>query len=274
VNDSVRERLVTKIDSGSASEVRDLLAVEEPCEIRLGGEAIAVTMRTPGNDLELAAGFLFTEGIVGAHDVATISHCGNPEAGRGDELHPENVVEVRLAPGREARRDVRRNFFVSSSCGICGKASIEAIHVDTAAAADGPSVTAAALSAMMDRLSPQQELFAATGGLHAAAIFDAGGELLVVREDVGRHNAVDKVIGYALLEERLPLDATVLIVSGRTSFEILQKALVARIPIVAGVSAASSLAAEFAAQSNMTLVGFLRASKMNVYTGAERVIGT
>lgn len=274
MNDSIFERTVTKIDAGHVSEVRDVLAVEEPCEIRLGGEAIAVTMRTPGNDLELAAGFLFTEGIVGAGDVATISHCGNPEAGRGDELHPENIVEVRLVPGREPRRDVRRNFFASSSCGICGKASIEAIHVDTVAAADGPSVAAAALSAMMDQLSPRQKVFAATGGLHAAAIFDAGGELLVVREDVGRHNAVDKVIGYAMLEERLPLDAKVLIVSGRTSFEILQKALVARIPIVASVSAASSLAVEFAAQSNMTLIGFLRESKMNVYTGAERVIGT
>ena len=273
MNDSILERKVTKIDAGHASEVRDLLAVEEPCEIRLGGQAIAVTMRTPGNDLELAAGFLFTEGIVGACDVATISHCGNPEAGRGDELHPENVVEVRLVAGRGPRRDVRRHFFASSSCGICGKASIEAIHVDTAVAADGPPVAAGALSAMMDRLPARQELFAATGGLHAAAIFDAGGELLVVREDVGRHNAVDKAIGYAMLEERLPLDAAVLIVSGRTSFEILQKALVARIPIVAGVSAASSLAVEFAAQSNMTLVGFLRASKMNVYTGAERVIG-
>ena len=273
MSDSIREHTVTKIDGGSASEVRDHLAVEEPCEIRLGGEAIAVTMRTPGHDLELAAGFLYTEGIVGALDIATISHCGNPEAGRGDALHPENVVEVRLVPGRAARRDVRRHFFASSSCGICGKASIEAIHVDTGAAADGPSVTAAALSAMMEGLSPRQELFAATGGLHAAAIFGADGELLVVREDVGRHNAVDKVIGYALLEERLPLDAAVLIVSGRTSFEILQKALVARISIVAGVSAASSLAVEFAAQSNMTLVGFLRASKMNVYTGAERIIG-
>lgn len=273
MNDSTFERLVTKIDSGCVSEVRDTLAVEEPCEIRLGGDAIAVTMRTPGNDLELAAGFLFTEGIVGAHDVATVSHCGNSEVVGGDELHPENVVEVRLVPGCEPRRDLRRNFFSSSSCGICGKASIDAIHVNAAPARDGPSVPATVLSGMMDRLEPRQNVFAATGGLHAAAIFDVAGELLVVREDVGRHNAVDKAIGYALLEERLPLRAKVLIVSGRTSFEILQKALVAEIPIVAGVSAASSLAVEFAAQSNMTLVGFLRDSKMNVYVGAERVIG-
>ena len=274
MNDSIFERTVTKFESGNAYEVRDALAVEEPCEIRIGEDAIAVTMRTPGNDLELAAGFLFTEGLVGAHDIAAISHCGDPDAAGGDdELHPENVVEVRLVPGREPRRDLRRNFFASSSCGICGKASIESIHVDTAPAEDGPQVSAAALSSMMQQLSSRQHVFAATGGLHAAAIFDAAGELAVVREDVGRHNAVDKAIGHAILAERLPLGENVLIVSGRTSFEIVQKALVARIPIVAGVSAASSLAVEFAAQSNMTLVGFLRQSKMNVYAGSTRVIG-
>ena len=255
MNDSTVQRTVTKIDAGQVSEVHDTMAVEEPCEIHLSGEAVAVTMRTPGNDLELAAGFLFTEGIVGAQDVATVNHCGNTVVGRGEELHPENIVEVRLIPGRKPRRDFRRHFFASSSCGICGKASIEAIHVNTAMAADGPSISAAILTTMMDQLEPRQNVFAATGGLHAAAIFNVAGELLVVREDVG------------------PLDANVLIVSGRTSFEIVQKALVAQIPIVAGVSAASSLAVEFAAQSNMTLVGFLRDSKMNVYAGAERVIG-
>ena len=273
MNDSTVERMVTKIDAGQVSKVQDTMAVEEPCEIHLCGEAVAVTMRTPGNDLELAAGFLFTEGIVGAQDVATINHCGNSVVGEGEEFHPENIVEVSLIPGRKPRRDVRRHFFASSSCGICGKASIEAIHVNTAMAADGPSISATVLTTMMDQLEPRQNVFAATGGLHAAAIFNAAGKLLVVREDVGRHNAVDKAIGYALIEECLPLDANVLIVSGRTSFEIVQKALVAQIPIVAGVSAASSLAVEFAAQSNMTLVGFLRDSKMNVYAGAERVAG-
>ena len=247
MNDSTVERTVTKIDAGQVSEVHDTMAVEEPCEIHLSGEAVAVTMRTPGNDLELAAGFLFTEGIVGAQDVATVNHCGNTVVGRGEELHPKNIVEVRLIP--------------------------EAIHVNTAMAADGPSISAAKLTTMMDQLEPRQNVFAATGGLHAAAIFNVAGELLVVREDVGRHNAVDKAIGYALIEECLPLDANVLIVSGRTSFEIVQKALVAQIPIVAGVSAASRLAVEFAAQSHMPLVGFLRDSKMNVYAGAERVIG-
>ena len=274
MNDSTVERTVTKVDAGQVSEVQDTIVVEEPCEIHLCGEAVAVTMRTPGNDLELAAGFLFTEGIVGAEDVATINHCVNSVVVGGDEeLHPENIVEVGLIPGRNPRRDVRRHFFASSSCGICGKASIEAIHVNTAMAADGPSISSMVLTSMMDQLEPRQNVFAATGGLHAAAIFNVAGELLVVREDVGRHNAVDKAIGYALIEECLPLDANVLIVSGRTSFEIVQKALVAQIPIVASVSAASSLAVEFAAQSNMTLVGFLRDSKMNVYTGAERVIG-
>jgi FdhD protein len=258
--------MVTKIDGDRKTGVDDLLAVEEPCEIRLGDDSIAVTMRTPGNDAELAAGFLYSEGIVGADDIAAITHCADDAA-----LHPENVIEVRLAPGRQARRDVRRHFFASSSCGICGKASIEAIHVGAPPASPGPTIAASDLVGMMERLSRRQDVFAATGGLHAAAIFDSEGELLVVREDVGRHNAVDKTIGYALLNEHLPLDDCVLLVSGRSSFEILQKALVARIPLVAGVSAASSLAVEFAAESNMTLVGFLRQTKMNVYAGAERI---
>ena len=257
---------ITKVDGERRVTVDDVLAVEEPCEIRLGADSIAVTMRTPGNDAELAAGFLYSEGIVGADDIATITHCAD-----GDALHPENVIEVRLTPGRSARRDVRRNFFASSSCGICGKASIEAIHVNAPPASPGPIIAANDLVAMMEGLSRRQEVFAATGGLHAAAIFDREGELLVVREDVGRHNAVDKTIGYALLNEWLPLDDYLLLVSGRSSFEILQKALVARISLVAGVSAASSLAVQFAAESNMTLVGFLRQTTMNVYTGAERI---
>ncbi len=257
---------VTKIDGEARAERSDELAVEEPCEIRLDDEPVAVTMRTPGSDAELAAGFLFTEGIVGVHDIATISHCAEPDA-----LHPENVVDVRLAGGRRPLRSVQRHFFASSSCGICGKASIEAIHVDTAPAIDGPTISAAVLSGMARSMGHRQDVFAATGGLHAAGIFDAAGELRVLREDVGRHNAVDKVIGHALLAEWMPLEEHVLLVSGRTSFEIVQKALVARIPIVAGISAASSLAVAFAAQSNMTLVGFLRRQTMNVYAGAERV---
>jgi FdhD protein len=266
VSEATVEHTVSKLDGEARAEVRDVLAVEEPCEIRIGDDPIAVTMRTPGNDAELAAGFLFTEGIVGSDDIAAISHCAD-----ADDVQAENVVEVRLAPGRAPRRDVHRHFYASSSCGICGKASIEAIHVHAPAVPSGTVLAADRLAAMMRRLADHQRVFAATGGLHAAAIFDADGTLAVVREDVGRHNAVDKAIGHALLNERLPLRDAVLLVSGRTSFEILQKALVARVPIVAGVSAASSLAVEFAAQSNMTLVGFLRRERMNIYAGGERI---
>lgn len=267
MHQSIVNSSIIKIDGDRRHESRDDLAAEEPCEIRLGDDAVAVTMRTPGNDAELAAGFLFSEGIVETGDIAAISHC--PET---DALHPENVVEVRLAPGRRPRRDLRRHFFASSSCGICGKASIEAIHVEAPPASPGPVVSVDTLAAMMECMSQGQDVFAATGGLHAAGLFDAGGDLRVLREDIGRHNAVDKAIGRALFEEWLPLDDHVLLVSGRTSFEILQKALVARIPVVAGVSAASSLAVAFAAESNMTLIGFLRRTTMNVYTGAERVV--
>ena len=259
-------RTINKFEGDARSEVEDALAVEEPCEIRIGDDPVAVTMRTPGNDAELAAGFLFSEGIVGVDDIGAISHCASSDA-----VHPENVVDVRLVPGRRPLREVERHFFASSSCGICGKASIEAIHVDAPPVGPGPLISQAQLDEMMERFGSEQAGFAATGGLHAAGLFTAAGELVALREDVGRHNAVDKVIGHALLAERLPLPDAVLLVSGRTSFEIVQKALVARFSIVAGVSAASSLAAEFAAQSNMTLIGFLRPGTMNVYAGAERV---
>ncbi|MFQ5742545.1 MAG: formate dehydrogenase accessory sulfurtransferase FdhD [Acidobacteriota bacterium] len=248
------------------SSSRDELAVEEPCEIRLEGESVAVLMRTPGHDRELAAGFLFTEGIVGPGDVGTIAHCAD-----ADSLHADNVVEVRMAPGHEPRRSWQRNFFASSSCGICGKASIESIQLDAPPVAAGPTVSQAVLSRLVDGLRGGQTVFSATGGLHAAAIFEAAGRMIVLREDVGRHNAVDKAVGHALLADRLPLDEHVLVVSGRTSFEIVQKALMARLPVVAGVSAASSLAVELAAKSNMTLVGFLRGEHMNVYSGQQRI---
>ncbi len=224
-------------------------------------------MRTPGHDAELAAGFLFTEGIIRAGDVASITHCAEPDA-----LHPENVVEVRLVPGRQPQRDWQRHFFATSSCGICGKASIEAIYVDAPPVDAKLRVQPAALALMLERLGQGQEVFTQTGGLHAAGLFDSDAAPLVIREDIGRHNAVDKVIGHALVHELLPLDRYVLVVSGRTSFEVLQKALVARIPVVAGISAASSLAVDLAAKSNMTLIGFLRGSGMNVYAGADRVV--
>ncbi len=263
----ISRRSILRIDGTNRTDALDEIAVEEPCEIRLGGDPVAVTMRTPGEDAELAAGFLFTEGIVQVGDIASISRCREADA-----LHAENVVEVELSADRRPLRNLTRHFFASSSCGICGKASIEAIHVGAPPASPGPELTAAALQRMLDHMSGRQEVFAATGGLHAAGLFDAGGSLRALSEDVGRHNAVDKVIGRAVLREWLPLDDHVLLVSGRTSFEILQKALVARIPVVAGVSAASSLAVEFAARSNMTLIGFLRRAKMNVYAGAQRIV--
>ena len=245
---------------------QDSLAVEEPCEIRLQGEAVAVVMRTPGHDHELAAGFLFTEGIITAGDIGTISRCDDPDA-----LNPENLIEVRLAPGVQPRRGWQRNFYAASSCGICGKASIDAIHVQTAPIADDTLFDRRRLAALVGQLRQSQEVFAATGGLHAAGLFAADGSLLAVREDIGRHNAVDKVIGHALLTGRLPLQGHLLLVSGRTSFEIVQKALTASVPLLAGVSAASSLAVDLARDSGMTLVGFLRGERMVVYMGEERL---
>lgn len=260
---AVATTTVARWEGPERDALRDALAVEEPCEIRLQGEAVAVVMRTPGHDRELAAGFLFTEGIVAPEDVGAIVARPHDEP---------NVVDVRLAPGREPRRSWQRNFFAASSCGICGKATIAAIHLQAPPVPDGPGVPRGRLVELARRLREGQEVFSATGGLHAAGLFTPEGELLALREDVGRHNAVDKVVGDALLAGRLPLDRHLLLVSGRTSFEIVQKALAARIPLVAGVSAASSLAVMLARDSNMTLVGFLRGERMNVYAGEGRLL--
>lgn len=247
-----------------AAEARaDLLAVEEPLEIRVDGEPLAVTMRTPGDDIDLAAGFLAAEGVVdSAGDVAEITMCD------------ANVADVTLAPGvvLPAER-LRRNFVTSSACGVCGKDSISAVRVRASydVSADQVRVQAAVLASLPGRLREAQRVFASTGGLHAAGLFDDDGALLALREDVGRHNAVDKIAGWALREKRLPLSGCVLLVSGRASFELVQKALVAGIPVLAAVSAPSSLAAELAGESGMTLVGFLRGTSMNVYTCPGRV---
>lgn len=240
--------------------------VEEPCEIRLAGESVAVVMRTPGHDHELVAGFLYTEGIVGPGDIGTISACNDPDA-----LNQENIVEVNLVPGRKPRGSWQRNFYAVSSCGICGKASIEAIRVTASPIQDTTVVGRDAILRCLRRLRTQQPVFDLTGGLHAAGLFDRGCEPVVVREDIGRHNAVDKVIGHCFLRDRLPLGGHVLAVSGRSSFEIVQKALVAEVPIVASVSAASSLAVDLAAENNMTLIGFVRGDRLIVYTGGERI---
>jgi FdhD protein len=244
----------------------DAVAREEPLEIRVRGRALAVTMRTPGNDPELAAGFLLTEGVIRTRkDIIAIALCSGSDA-------PENTLNVFLAPRVKVNfRGLIRHVFASSSCGLCGKASIDSVHQHFPPVDAGISVSQKMLTALPDKMRAEQAAFAHTGGLHAAAIFDERGKLLVLREDVGRHNAVDKVIGCAFLDRHLPLDSAILLVSGRASFEIMQKALAARIPVVCAISAPSSLAVEFARESRQTLVGFLRGKTMNVYSCPERI---
>lgn len=270
-----QRRPVTLISLAHGATRRpDTLAVEEPLEIRVLGQPLAVTMRTPGHDVELAAGFLVSEGVVrtGA-DFRTAIHCGGP--GTGGVENTYNVLDVALAPGVEPpSTDLARNFYTTSSCGVCGKASIDSVRAVSAhdVAADAFEIDAHAIAGFPDALRERQEVFDRTGGLHAAGLFDAEtGELVVVREDVGRHNAVDKVIGWAVLNDRLPLRRHVLQVSGRASFELVQKAVMAGIPMLCAVSAPSSLAVELAEESGLTLVGFVRGEHMNVYAGAERV---
>ncbi|HEY7266711.1 MAG TPA: formate dehydrogenase accessory sulfurtransferase FdhD [Solirubrobacterales bacterium] len=250
---------------GQAEGSVDVVAAEEPLEIRLGGERVAVTMRTPGpgEDIELAVGFLSGEGIVDPADVASVRECP-PRSDGG-------VVDVILREGATPAGGWQRNFYATSSCGVCGKASIEAVRVAAPAVPDGPAVAAEVISSLPEALRARQRLFDRTGGLHAAALFTAEGELLVLREDVGRHNAVDKAIGRALLRGDVLDRAAVLQVSGRASFELVQKALVAGIPILTAVSAPSSLAVRLAREANMTLIGFLRESGYNVYAGEARV---
>jgi FdhD protein len=249
--------------------VDDQLAAEEPLEIRIGGTPLTVMMRTPGHERELALGFLFGEGIIRqAGDVAGMKIVPNGE-------HPdlENVIDVDLtssAPGVDRRW--QRNFLAASSCGLCGVSSIEAIHESAPPLPDdGLRVDPDVIYGLDERLRSEQAIFARTGGLHAAGLFTATGEPVVVREDVGRHNAVDKVIGHAVERHLLPLDRHILMVSGRTSFEIVQKALQARIPVLVAVSAPSSLARDLAQASNQTLIGFLRGRSLNIYSGRQRI---
>jgi FdhD protein len=253
----------------------ETLTGEEPLEIRVGRPGVtrrplAVTMRTPGDDVDLALGFLLTEGIIGAaEDVVTAQLCAGAET-----PNTYNVVDVTLAAHvPEPETDPARNFYTTSSCGVCGKASIEAVRTKSRfdVKADDSTVEAATLATLPDRLRAQQRTFDRTGGLHAAGLFTTDGEPVCVREDVGRHNAVDKVIGWALREQRLPLRGHVLMVSGRASFELVQKASMAGLPMLAAVSAPSTLAADLADDAGLTLVGFLRGSSMNVYAGPHRV---
>ncbi|MEY8017215.1 formate dehydrogenase accessory sulfurtransferase FdhD [Mycobacterium servetii] len=263
---------VQRLTADTSTTRSDTLVVEEPLEIRVNGSAITVTMRTPGADVELAQGFLLTEGVIARRgDVHSIRYCG----GRDDDgANSYNVLEVTLARGVALPDlDVTRNFYTTSSCGVCGKASLEAVRLSSRfhPGADGATVAAATLRAMPRQLRAAQKVFHSTGGLHAAALFSAEGAVLAVREDVGRHNAVDKVIGWALERERVPLAASVLLVSGRASFELTQKAVMAGIPVLAAVSAPSSLAVSLAEESGITLVAFLRGDSMNVYTRADRI---
>ncbi|MER6152583.1 formate dehydrogenase accessory sulfurtransferase FdhD [Streptomyces hirsutus] len=265
-------RRVLRLRDGVAEHRPDVLAAEEPMEIRVGGRPLTVTMRTPGDDFDLAAGFLVSEGVVHTvGDVGTIRYCAGATADGGNSY---NVVDIGLAPGVAAPdASLERNFYTTSSCGLCGKASLDAVRTTAAwtVAEDALRVEPETLALLPDRLRAAQRVFDATGGLHAAGLFTAGGDLLCLREDVGRHNAVDKAVGHALRSGLLPLRETVLMVSGRASFELVQKAVMAGIPMLAAVSAPSSLAVDLAAESGLTLIGFLRGRSMNVYTGAERL---
>ena len=250
----------------------DTLAVEEPMELRVGGRALAVTMRTPGHDVELAHGFLLTEGVItAADDVVTARWCDSVDETGANTY---NVLDVALAPGvAPPDPGVERNFYTTSSCGVCGKASLDAVRLRSRfSPADDPvRLTDTTLYGLPDTLREAQRVFDSTGGLHAAGLFTADSVPLVVREDVGRHNAVDKVLGWALLNGRVPAAGGVLMVSGRASFELVQKAVMAGVPVLAAVSAPSSLAVSLAVEAGMTLVGFLRGQTMNVYAGAERI---
>jgi len=294
---SVREIAIRRIDGSAETDEKDCVAAEEPLEIRVEGHSVAIVMRTPGDDRELAAGFLVTESLVQtAGDLVEIrhdSHCFLPgrygngrlkeeiEAVRGEvvsrprqetSLSDGNVVNVRLRnPASLDLKKLTRHVFTSSSCGICSKASIEAVRQQFPPIDDSCELEPQVLLGLPRSIAPAQETFKSTGGLHACALFNLAGKLLVLREDVGRHNALDKVVGWALLGNRLPLRQHILLLSGRTSFEMMQKALAAGVPIVAAISAPSSLAAEFARDSGQTLIGFLRGERMNIYAGADRV---
>ena len=293
----VREIAMRRLNGASGADETDLVAAEEPLEIQVEGHSIAIVMRTPGEDRELAAGFLVTEGLLhAAGDLVGIghrTHCLAPNIasnGRtqavltgtpGEEDSPGaaalspsdgNVINVQLKnPESMDLKKLTRHVFTSSSCGICSKSSIEAVRQQFPPIADNCKVAPGILSGLPLTLAAAQETFKRTGGLHACALFDLTGRLLVLREDVGRHNALDKVVGWALLGNRLPLREHILLLSGRTSFEMMQKALAAGVPIVAAISAPSSLAADFARDSGQTLVGFLRGERMNIYAGAERL---
>jgi FdhD protein len=253
--------------------VEDRLAAEEPLQLRLGGEPLSVVMRTPGHDVELALGLLWAERVITdraqVREVRISAEAGEEGEGVTADLLESNLVDVELGPGGGPRP--RRSFLSSSACGVCGATTVESLALDLPPVAPGPSIDPGLLDGLARRLREQQRLFEQTGGLHAAGLFDAGGRLLLLREDVGRHNAVDKVVGRALLDGRLPLAGHLLVVSGRGGYEIVQKAVAAGIPLVAAVGAPSSLAVATARRFGQTLVGFLRDGRFNVYSAPERL---
>ena len=263
------------MQNGAVRERFDEVATEEPLEIRLvlAGESrtVAITMRTPGADFELVAGFLHNEGVIESkNEIRSLSYCVDPDI---DPEQQYNIVNVEL--GRSAwpqLERLERHFLTTSACGVCGKASIDALKLrNVPTLGEGPRLKMDVLTSLPEKLRSAQGIFSATGGLHAAALFDADGKLLVLREDVGRHNALDKIVGWALLGGKLPLRDYIVMVSGRTSFEIVQKSIVAGVPVVCAVSAPSSLAVALAREFGMTLVGFLRGSGFNVYSGESRL---
>lgn len=256
-----------RVTVGAGAESRaDIVAREEPLEIRVEGRSVAVVMRTPGHDEELAAGFLVTEGVIShPRDILEISQC--PSTGN----HHGNVIDVLLGGAVVDWDSLTRHVFSASSCGLCGKTSIDSVFQRFPPTTADFQVGSDLVAALPDRLRAAQEAFELTGGLHASALFDLEGRLLVLREDVGRHNALDKVLGHALMHGLLPLDRHLLLVSGRVSFEIIQKALAGGLAFIAAISAPSSLAVDFAREADQTLVGFLRGGTMNVYSGARRL---
>ncbi|MFD7628807.1 formate dehydrogenase accessory sulfurtransferase FdhD [Streptomyces sp. NPDC059851] len=268
-------RRVIRVRNGTTGVRPDTLVAEEPLEVRLNGKPLAITMRTPGDDFALATGFLVSEGVLGsAAEVQAVTYC---EGAAEDGSNTYNVVNVRLAPGVPLPDvTLERNVYTTSSCGLCGKASLDAVRTATRfpltpADGDGVRIPVDLLGRLPDRLRAAQKVFDRTGGLHAAGLFSADGELLDLREDVGRHNAVDKIVGRAFQAGLLPLSDSVLLVSGRASFELAQKAVMAGIPVLAAVSAPSSLAVDLALESGLTLVGFLRGGNMNIYAGEDRL---
>ncbi len=270
---NVTSASVLAVNDGARSERVDSLATEEPMEIRVGGpgqeaKSVAVTMRTPGGDYELAVGFLFTEGLIAPGDVQRVAYCDDLD----DREQQYNVVTVTVTKPFDHEELRRRNFYATSSCGICGKAALEDVEVKCAPVGEGPVVPAQMLLGLPGKLRAAQRVFDRTGGLHAAGLFTVEGELVSLREDVGRHNAVDKVIGEQVLAGHVPLADHILQVSGRVSFEIVQKAALAGIPIVAAVSAPSSLAVEAGERLGMTVVGFVRDGRCNVYTHPHRIL--